>query len=288
MAGGFVVIAGASRHEECGWSNLWLRVLSLMGGLFLERTRQLIVHAGAIQTEAGAILFSGPSYVGKSTLALCAWQAGMTLLGDDRLLYHPGTAMVSAFPKPLKPRVDSVLPNDDSDGSRQFLGRLENEGHLVIPRSLAGMTPLDERVPVHRVFFLERSQSSSSDLRPLTAAEALPRWMNQMMLSQSHAVLSTLPALEQWAKAGRVHGLRIGVHDIPCGYDNLVEPTARCEVSQHESDGHGYRLCPSYAVRMMAKWGSRCSGTCLLSASGLPRLPTLMPSDEALMSGESV
>lgn len=214
VAGGFVVIAGVFRYEVSGLSDLWLRVISLMGGLFLERTRQLIVHAGAIRTDAGAILFSGPSYVGKSTLALCAWQAGMTLLGDDRLMYHPGTAMVSAFPKPLKPRVDSVSPNDDSDGSRQFLGRLENEGHLVIPRSLAGMTPLDESVPVYRVFFLDRSRSSSSDLRLLTAAEALPRWMNQMMLSQSHTVLSTLPALEKWAKAGRVHGLRIGVHDI--------------------------------------------------------------------------
>ena len=211
---GFVIIAGMDHFEISDSTDLYLRVLSLIGSLLLERTHHSIVHAGAIQTRMGALLFCGPSYVGKSTLGFFAWQAGQTLMGDDRLVYHPDTASVSPFPKPLKPRVgpDFQLPLC-SGGDLHFVGRLENENHRVIPRSMPGITPLDGRVSVHRIYFLERSDTSTSTLRSLTAVEALPRWMNQMMFTRSGSMLSSLATLEACANTGRVKVLRVGVHD---------------------------------------------------------------------------
>jgi hypothetical protein len=95
----------------------------------------------------------------------------------------------------------------------QFMGRLEGEYHQVIARAVPGMMPLEGKVPVHRIFFLERSREAVSHLRRLTAKEALPRWLNQMMLSQSRAMLITLAPLERWTQTGDVYELRVGDRD---------------------------------------------------------------------------
>jgi hypothetical protein len=213
-SGRCLITVGASRYEVTNEADLGLRLLSLIGSLLLERTGQLIVHAGAIRCEKGALLFCGPSYVGKSTLGFRAWQAGLTLIGDDRLVFHAEEASVSAFPKPLKPRVSPIDTESEVPMlADQFMGRLEGEYHQVIARAVPGMMPLEGKVPVHRIFFLERSREAVSHLRRLTAKEALPRWLNQMMLSQSRAMLITLAPLERWTQTGDVYELRVGDRD---------------------------------------------------------------------------
>lgn len=53
----------------------------------LGKGRGLLLHACAVQDEAGALLFSGKSGDGKSTTArLWQGQAGVTLLSDDRVI----------------------------------------------------------------------------------------------------------------------------------------------------------------------------------------------------------
>ena len=49
----------------------------------LQQRRFLTLHAGAIQTPRGAILFVGPSGNGKSTLTAAFAQRGYTIISDD-------------------------------------------------------------------------------------------------------------------------------------------------------------------------------------------------------------
>jgi hypothetical protein len=69
------------------------------------------LHGGAIAAGGKAHVFLGPGYIGKSTLALEAWLMGYDVLGDDRLLLDPQTAMLEAMPKPVKVRLgEESLP----------------------------------------------------------------------------------------------------------------------------------------------------------------------------------
>lgn len=52
-------------------------------GWFLRRHGRVLVHAAAVGTPAGAIVFGGRSGVGKSTTALRCLLAGLDYLGDD-------------------------------------------------------------------------------------------------------------------------------------------------------------------------------------------------------------
>jgi hypothetical protein len=213
--GGFQITAADTFHEVANESDLLLRVISLIGSLLLGKTRQLIVHAGAIVTGEGALLFCGPSYVGKSTLGFYAWKTGLDLLGDDRVVFHSEEASVSAFPKPLKPRVPiGNCPDFLSGSATGLMGWLEGEAHWVVARSQSGIVPLALKVPIQRIIFLERSGMAGSQLRQLAAQEALPRWLNQIMLSQCSSRLETIQTLEHLVFAGRVHALDVGEGDI--------------------------------------------------------------------------
>jgi hypothetical protein len=80
--------------------------LFLMGsalGALLHQRGQVILHGSAVETERGAVVFVGPSGVGKSTLAATLQQKGYRVLSDDvcsvtydaatqEALIHPGLA----------------------------------------------------------------------------------------------------------------------------------------------------------------------------------------------------
>jgi hypothetical protein len=55
---------------------------SAMGALLHQRQR-LVLHASAIQTDLGAVLFTGHSGAGKSTLLAAMVQRGYAMLADD-------------------------------------------------------------------------------------------------------------------------------------------------------------------------------------------------------------
>jgi len=68
--------------RELPYYQVALPLLPLLGWMLAERGHA-IVHAAAIATEAGAMLFGGRSGTGKSTTALACLDAGLGYLGDD-------------------------------------------------------------------------------------------------------------------------------------------------------------------------------------------------------------
>ena len=73
--------------EPCassGENDLRIFLLSSAWGALLHQRGFLTLHASAIATERGAVLFAGKSGAGKSTLATAMEQQGYALLSDDK------------------------------------------------------------------------------------------------------------------------------------------------------------------------------------------------------------
>jgi len=67
----------------------------LVGGLLahvLVVMDRLVLHASAVETGSGALLFAGQSGAGKSTLAAQFCAAGMPLVGDDAIRLEPDSS----------------------------------------------------------------------------------------------------------------------------------------------------------------------------------------------------
>ena len=89
----------AESHED----TIRLFLLGSVLGALLHQRGQVILHGSAVETERGAVVFTGPSGVGKSTLAAALQQRGYRVLADDvcSIVYdetvreaqvHPGLA----------------------------------------------------------------------------------------------------------------------------------------------------------------------------------------------------
>lgn len=61
------------------------RLVSAMVPLLLAERGDLVVHASAVETPAGAVLFAGPSGRGKSTTVAALSRTGMPVLAEDGL-----------------------------------------------------------------------------------------------------------------------------------------------------------------------------------------------------------
>ena len=69
----------AESHED----TIRLFLLGSVLGALLHQRGQVILHGSAVETERGAVVFTGPSGVGKSTLAAALQQRGYRVLADD-------------------------------------------------------------------------------------------------------------------------------------------------------------------------------------------------------------
>ncbi|OGO34142.1 MAG: hypothetical protein A2Z16_06090 [Chloroflexi bacterium RBG_16_54_18] len=75
-----IVIQPAPNHLD---SEVRLYLLGTCLGVLLHQRGILALHASAIETAAGAVLFSGPSGVGKSTLMAAFLKRDYCMLADD-------------------------------------------------------------------------------------------------------------------------------------------------------------------------------------------------------------
>ncbi len=62
------------------------RLVSVIIPLLLAERGDLVIHASAVDTEAGAVLFAGPSGRGKSTTVAALARAGLPTLAEDGLV----------------------------------------------------------------------------------------------------------------------------------------------------------------------------------------------------------
>lgn len=150
--------------------------LFLLGSCFaaaLFQRRHLPLHASAVLTRDGAVLFSGESGVGKSTLAAHLWGRGYTIIADDVSTIH------------FDPRGRPLV----ATGVRQIRLWANALDHLEIdPRPLERVRPDLEKYalpleddggeglyPIRRIVLLSQHNDSVIETRPITGMEKLPR-----------------------------------------------------------------------------------------------------------------
>ena len=75
----------AEPHEGADPAAVEHRIVSVMIPLLLAERGDLVVHASAVETPSGAVLFAGPSGRGKSTTVAALSRAGMPVLAEDGL-----------------------------------------------------------------------------------------------------------------------------------------------------------------------------------------------------------
>ena len=66
------------------------RLVSVIVPLLLAERGDLVIHASAVDTEAGAVLFAGPSGRGKSTTVAALARTGLPTLAEDGLVVQVG------------------------------------------------------------------------------------------------------------------------------------------------------------------------------------------------------
>ncbi len=66
------------------------RLVSVIIPLLLAEQGDLVIHASAVDTDAGAVLFAGPSGRGKSTTVAALARAGLPTLAEDGLVVEVG------------------------------------------------------------------------------------------------------------------------------------------------------------------------------------------------------
>lgn len=85
-----------------------------MLGLFTRVTARGIyaIHAGAVERDGRAVLFSGRSGAGKTTLALSLLQRGFRLLSDDLAIVEPSTQRILPYRRSLhvRPETRELIP----------------------------------------------------------------------------------------------------------------------------------------------------------------------------------
>ncbi len=143
-------------------------LIFLMGSAFgalLHQRSILVLHASAISIENAAIVFMGPSGIGKSTLAAGFHKRGCQFLADDVCaiaLTNGKPAVIPGFPR-LKLWPDTL----------NLLGRNRAELRSVsmaphrVKYFLPVQSPHEIPVPIKTAFLLDRVRSESFILAPL-------------------------------------------------------------------------------------------------------------------------
>ncbi len=189
-----------------------------------------LVHAGGFVADGGAIVFFGPSWSGKSSLAFAAWRRGLETLGDDRLCLDPAAGRARAFPKCLKLRLPAGAPLPegragrpiDPDGGEAFVGALGDDRRLVLSRGLEGFADYRRTRPIRALVRIARDpEAARSRLDRMPATEAL-----EGLLGEANGAAGDPMALVRLVKAqapdGRIARLRVAEGDLDGALDALL------------------------------------------------------------------
>ena len=140
-------------------------------GALLHQRNVLVLHAGAIAVNGASVVFSGPSGIGKSTLAAGFHRRGYPFLADDVCAImtvngHP--AVIPGFPR-LKLWADCLEKLDtDKNKLKSVRGSMKLEKYFL-PVDRIQDTPF----PLKSVFVLESSASGKMEITALKGAEKI-------------------------------------------------------------------------------------------------------------------
>ena len=142
----------------------------------LSTSRVTPIHAACVSFAGRGFLFCGPSGAGKSTLAYACARAGWIYTSDDAsyLLWHaPKRRIVrgNALQVRFRPSATQLFPEIQG---RDVTPRAEGKPSIQVSTAeLSGITTSTDS-QVHCIVALDRHESGSAELAPLTRDAAIP------------------------------------------------------------------------------------------------------------------
>jgi len=147
--------------------------------MMLCQRQVVMIHAGLVASDGGAVMLCGRSMSGKSTLAYACARAGWTFLSDDctTLLADSTDRIAMGLPREIRFRADAAQLFPELEGC---VARARPTGKLAIE---IPTTALDietgDRAPIRGIAFLER-RSGAASARCITGDEAVDRLFAEM------------------------------------------------------------------------------------------------------------
>jgi hypothetical protein len=141
----------------------------------VEATRgDLLIHAGAVETAAGALLLPAPPDAGKTTLTAALVRAGLGYLTDEVVAIPSVTNDVRPFPRPLtlEPASFAALVDFDPGAASWSTGQDAPRWYHV-PAARLGPAVLGLACPPRVVVFPRYRPGAPTRLQPIGAADAV-------------------------------------------------------------------------------------------------------------------
>lgn len=188
-----------------------------------------LVHAAAVGSGDGCVLFVGKAGSGKSWATLASAAGGLRLLADDYCLVSPGSPahVVSVY--------SAAKTNADALERLPFLRAMV--GNPVRPEDDKAVYFLQEHVPewllreadLRAVLVPQLGNGRTTTLRPAPASAALAALAPSTILQLPAAGAATLRRLAEIVRAVPCHHLELGtdLETIPAAIAPLLEPVRR-------------------------------------------------------------
>lgn len=172
----------------------------------LRRHGCYLVHAAAVETDSGAILFVGPSHSGKTTTALSLVTANHKHLASDVTALTLDEGRIVAHPTAGTPRVREKSLNLLPKLNQYVVNRTESASQIRLPTERWGSGS-----EVRAVLFPTVTGGSQSRLESIPDALALARLMEESVDKWDAPVLfAHIDFLTMLARRARLYRLLLG------------------------------------------------------------------------------
>lgn len=135
----------------------------------LQQRQLFTLHASAVQTAQGAVLFMGKSGAGKSTLCRAMQKRGFPMISDDvSAITFDEDGSATMLPSSPTTRLwgDSIDGLGEQRGAHRKL-RTELDKFLVPAESFC-----NQPQPIHKIFSLTTHNRQTIDIQPLPSADS--------------------------------------------------------------------------------------------------------------------
>ncbi|MET0361280.1 MAG: HprK-related kinase A [Sphingobium sp.] len=138
--------------------------------------RHLLLHAATVEKDGRAIILSGESGSGKSTMAALLGERGWRLMGDEFALVDPHSGLLLPFPRLVSLKNEAVAAVRSVVGEARLgpmmAGTAKGDIRHLVPRTEA-VARMDE--PARPVLVLFPRFGAPGTARPMDAAESFVR-----------------------------------------------------------------------------------------------------------------
>jgi len=187
-------ISSGEEYSFLTLNNLLVNTVNQIACCFLVRSTRLMLHGGAIIVNNKAVIFSGLSYAGKTTLTLNAWLANYPVISDDILVCNPINHTVSVFPKPLRCRLDALdIPENilNHAGSDNVLpGKFLYDMGLFVGKKSPNMIAYHVPIEINSFYYIDRGEKTV--LKKINRMQALAIAFTQVYPNQQCLKISEL------------------------------------------------------------------------------------------------